>query len=362
MIVCTEVGEIILCETDGSFMNFIPESPVDNDDFKIEAVIPFSRGFIIAGNSSGADGVNGNGGKFYAYEKCEDDRVAYRLISKEPFEVRVDQSQNVLTNMNYQISSIALSQNEDYIYFTTKSNQIMKVDIPLYDGAETIPRFDFVHCCFHSQPITGLDVCIRKQLIVTCSQDKTIKIWNYVNKTLEITYLLQEDALAVAFHPSGFHIIVAITDKIILLNLLSKSLHPFKSLQIKACREVQFSNGGHLFAVAAGSQVQVFNFYTGESPSHFLCKGNSQKVRSISWFDDDMGLASASQGGDVYFFDLIKKESADSSSNKIGDGFVQKSVQLCTVVGLPDKKLEVLCAGNDKRIWNNTMVKQPFDI
>jgi len=72
------------------------------------------------------------------------------------------------------------------------------------------PKFDFVHCCYHSDEITGLDTCIRKQLIVTCSKDKTLKIWNYVTKSLEISHVLTEEALAVAFHPSGFHVIVAI--------------------------------------------------------------------------------------------------------------------------------------------------------
>jgi WD40 repeat protein len=61
-------------------------------------------------------------------------------------------------------------------------------------------------------------------LIATCSSDKTVKIWNYANKSLEISNLLTEEALAVAFHPSGFHVVVAIQDKIIFMNILSKAL------------------------------------------------------------------------------------------------------------------------------------------
>jgi hypothetical protein len=60
--------------------------------------------------------------------------------------------------------------------------------------------------------------------------------------------VLQEDPQAVAFHPSGFHVIVAVPDKIFLMNVLSKTLNPFKSIPIKHCSEVQFANGGHLFA------------------------------------------------------------------------------------------------------------------
>ena len=108
---------------------------------------------------------------------------------------------------------------------------MLKVDIPLYDGADQNPKFDFVHCCFHTREITGLDVCVRKQLLVTCSKDRTIKIWNYVAKTLEISHVLPEDLLAIAFHPSGFHLVVAMPDKILLFNVLSKSLHQFKNIQ-----------------------------------------------------------------------------------------------------------------------------------
>lgn len=97
--------------------------------------------------------------------------------------------------------------------------------MPLYDGAETKCKFENVHCNFHSKEITGLDVCIRKQLVVTCSKDKSVKIWNYRTKNLELSHLLSEDPQAVAFHPSGFHVIVAVQDKIFLMNVLSKTLN-----------------------------------------------------------------------------------------------------------------------------------------
>lgn len=82
------------------------------------------------------------------------------------------------------------------------------------DGTDDKNIFDYVICSFHQQAITGMDVCVRKQLIATCSRDRTIRIWNYATKTLEISYPASEECNAVAFHPSGFHIIVALADKI----------------------------------------------------------------------------------------------------------------------------------------------------
>jgi hypothetical protein len=34
------------------------------------------------------------------------------------------------------------------------------------------------------------------------------------------------------------------------MNLFEKSLAPYKDIQVKLCREIKFSHGGHLFAVA----------------------------------------------------------------------------------------------------------------
>jgi WD40 repeat protein len=137
------------------------------------------------------------------------------------------------------------------------------------DGLDEKSKFEYVICNFHSAPITGMDVCIRKQLVVTCSKDKTIRIWNYATRTLEIVSgVLSDETLAVAFHPSGFHVICSLVDKISIYNVLGQefSSQP-RTLQIKACKEIKFSNGGHMFACAYGSNsIWLYNFYTEDCP------------------------------------------------------------------------------------------------
>lgn len=51
---------------------------------------------------------------------------------------------------------------------------------------------------FHAGPITGMDMCIRKQLIATCGLDKTVRIWNYADWTLEQSMVCPRQAPAVA--------------------------------------------------------------------------------------------------------------------------------------------------------------------
>jgi hypothetical protein len=48
------------------------------------------------------------------------------------------------------------------------------------------------------------------------------------------------------------------------MNVLSNSFKEYGSpLSLKGCREIKFSNGGHLFAAALGSgAIYIYNFYT----------------------------------------------------------------------------------------------------
>jgi cilia- and flagella-associated protein 57 len=106
---------------------------------------------------------------------------------------------------------------------------------------------------------------LRKQLLATTTE-RYINIWNYEEKTLEISHVCQpgDDVAAVAFHPSGFHIIVAYPDKVQIMNVLSNSLKESAPvLSLKGCKEIKFSNGGHLFAASVGQGgINIYNFYT----------------------------------------------------------------------------------------------------
>ena len=47
-------------------------------------------------------------------------------------------------------------------------------------------KYEYLIYPFHSRAVHGMDVCIKKYLVATCSIDKTVRIWNYNTKTLEI--------------------------------------------------------------------------------------------------------------------------------------------------------------------------------
>jgi len=81
-------------------------------------------------------------------------------------------------------------------------------------------QYDYLVFPFHARTINGMDVCIKKHLVATSSIDKTIKVWHYGNQfSLEINKEFSEEGFSVAFHPSGFHLIVGFNDRIKMMNV-----------------------------------------------------------------------------------------------------------------------------------------------
>lgn len=55
-------------------------------------------------------------------------------------------------------------------------------------------NFELLATPFHCKGILGVDTCIRKPLIATCSIDKTIRLWNYLDKSVELVKVFPEEA------------------------------------------------------------------------------------------------------------------------------------------------------------------------
>ena len=197
----------------------------------------------------------------------------------------------------------------------------MKVSVNLERPSDD-SKYEYLIFPFHSRAIQGMDICIKKNLIATCSIDKSVRIWNNSNPpTLEICQQFSDEAYSVAFHPSGFHIIVGFTDRVKMMNVFPnatdprKKLKQFQTIPIKGCREIRFSNGGHLFACASQSNINVYKFYTGENTQDMIYKAHLGPVRCIHWMDDDSGFTSGGWDGNVFVWKLYtdKKDPDDTN-------------------------------------------------
>lgn len=196
-----------------------------------------------------------------------------------------------------------------------------------------------------SQPnhgITGLDVCIRKSLFITCGADRTVRVWNYApnmagdvgmsmsmmtggggryggggagaggrsaeggdgggtgitaTPSLELSQRFAETPLCVSLHPSGFHALVGFETSLQLLNVLLDSLRPFKDFPIRSCTEARFSHNGAMFAAANGNAISVFSTYTC-APVVSL-RSHADRVVCFAWSRDDRNIVSVSRDGTI---------------------------------------------------------------
>lgn len=99
-----------------------------------------------------------------------------------------------------------------------------------------------MHLSFHKGTVHSLDVCVRKPLVVTAAVDNSIRIWNYIEKSLEFKKFYQEEIFSVSIHPSGLYLLVSFADKLRLMNMLLDDLRTFKDFNIRACRLVSIKS------------------------------------------------------------------------------------------------------------------------
>ena len=164
--------------------------------------------------------------------------------------------------------------------------------------------------------------------------------------------------MSVAFHPSGLHIIVALQDKIFLCNVLSRTINHYRSLPIKGCQEIKFSHGGHLFACAANfKDIFVYDFYTTDCPITMQFTGHVNRVRSIDWFENDMGFASCGTDGNIYFYDLYAYDRDPGKRHQDKD-YNKKETKFTSLVNVPGKHYEVYAVGSDGAITSNVTQKR----
>ena len=123
---------------------------------RIDCVESYSRGLILAGEE----------GTIWTFEGIDDEDLVYQL--KEIVESKDRETPREIQIDPANITQMVLSPEEDILFYTDRNNQLLKVDLSLF-SKEDPGRSEYVLGPNHHEPITGMDICLRKQLIVTCS-------------------------------------------------------------------------------------------------------------------------------------------------------------------------------------------------
>ncbi|KAH9523432.1 Cilia- and flagella-associated protein 57 [Bulinus truncatus] len=334
IIVGTDSGKLLLFEAGELKREFnLVTSETSTEESSshtfITALVSYSKGFACAFGY----------GTVYLYEKTED-KEFFKKVREITIPLDPYNSQDPALNQQQLFRHLAVSPSEETLVGSTDQSQLYYLTLSSADLSKgDQASFEILSQVFHNAPILGLDVCIRKPLIATCSMDRSVKIWNYETCNLELYKVFAEEAYSVALHPSGLYILVGFSDKLRLMNLLIDDIRTFKEFTVRGCRECAFSNGGHLFASVMGNVIQLYSTTTFENINNL--KGHNGKVRAVVWSADDSKLISCGMDGAVYEWDTF-------SGKRISES-VMKSCNYTSVTVTPDGKT-TFAVGTDKTL------------
>lgn len=303
----------------------------------ITCLISYDKGFIAGGDKGFI--------KFYEYID-KDSKRTFEDVST----VQIKSAEN------FCVRGLAVSPSveDDLLIVTTENNQIYRASI-----SSLLTRnpnaFEYLICEFHHGAIQCMDVAVKKPLLMTCGEDKTVRIWNYQTRTPEIVVKNTEKVISCSFHPSGFHILLGFQEKIQMYNVFSNLLNFYKDIPMKLIKEISFSNGGHLFAIIQLQTVYVYNFFTCDNPQNRAYMGGNVKLYSLSWHEEDDGFMASDYNGTV-FDGVLKKPNLDPQCYQKGVVFtslikvnVDHNTSIMYAVGNDRSIKEILNANDNKK-------------
>ena len=137
---------MIICKESGEFKLVLEDSP--GQGVVINSIVSFDRGLVVGGTKGEVF--------IYTHEKSNDINIPFqRMPVKEDIVVKCERS----TNENPSVMSMVVSPTMDMIYLVTDNNQLLKLSISL-DGTDDECIQENVIYDFHSDAVTGLDICL----------------------------------------------------------------------------------------------------------------------------------------------------------------------------------------------------------
>ncbi|OHT09912.1 hypothetical protein TRFO_04468 [Tritrichomonas foetus] len=337
-------GDVIAVTTNPQASVLDEKKDFEHRDSAIVAMARHKKGFLTASE----------GGYLTVYDATAKPNVFAAVRTVQLF-----------TELPLAAHSIAVDPSEEIAIISMEKNKLVSVSLSNGDfmlNTEEKPLM----MPFHDGPIHCCSPCSRKPLIATCGADKTVRVWNYLDNSLEILKEFTESVYCVSFHPDGLSMLIGFGDKLRLCSVFYDDIRIVKDFPIRGCRCVKFSNGGQMFAAVNGSKIQIYSALTYQLIN--TLHRHSATVHDLIWGECDTVIASVGNDGAMY---IHRQDNASRD-----ESYTTAQTTYYSITASPDFSSLYICgsdnstnnkdqtnAGNNnkiKEIQNGQVVREMF--
>jgi len=176
LLVGTRDGELLLFGK-GYAQGVLQASPRKN--LNIRCISPHTKGFVVGCDNS----------QIFTYSQSDVDED-YSL--EKHFEVESEKAHSVL--------GVAINGTETHVACVLSNHQMFQAKLSDADSIRSgLTTFQPLSHRVHGPgitgdaSITGMDTCIRRSFVVTCGRDCSVRIWDYVQGTLQMVKYFPEE-------------------------------------------------------------------------------------------------------------------------------------------------------------------------
>lgn len=296
----------------------------------------FTPNLILGGSSKNSEKMNSLANNAGSMENST-------MMSAKTMNMREDSEDRIIrihTSSNDGIITVATTNEIGSFNFYYLNTLRIDADISSLD--------QFFASGFHNKKINSLSRSVTKQLFASCSEDYTVKIWNFFDvegyeKKGILSQRFNEEPLSVSLHPSGLFIAVSFASMFKIFAIVNNSLEVLKEIQIPNCKLIKYSNGGHFLTVNEKEHIFIYDSIYYETLHLFSL---SNHVQDIVISQDDTQIVATCTNGYVYCFNLYESIHSKDYQKKKGDEHKQTTTYTC--IGYDSKVTPLTSFDKDK--------------
>ncbi|XP_061387739.1 cilia- and flagella-associated protein 57 [Musca vetustissima] len=302
-------------------------------DSRVVCMTAFAKGFAFAIFN-----------RVYVFERVSKFKFERKTILTIPITIYAEHL--------YQITNLAVDSKQETVIVTAEHSQI-------YVGILIVPetlkakhlQFQPLGALIHIDDIVDISLCSWKPIIMTASRDQTVRIWNYETEKVELVRKFQVDVNIVELNSTGLIAAIGFSDQLRITQIFMEELNIVKTYNFPRCKDVKYSNYGHLMAAAYNSTIAITSVYNLEIL--ITLKGHNGTVLSVAWTKNDKYLISGGNEGAIYQWDV-------DNGNRLQE-IVQKGTEYVSVCSTFNDPLSIFAVNNSgllREFQNSEIVRE----